>query len=205
MSKRGSSTRPDRTADTEVVESACEESREVLNHQLSIQEDIDDKAIWSVRTAVLVLGLLLSAGSLGNLSQFLRLPWYVHGLAGSGMSLLLLSVFFGVGTYTMTETYPGTDHQLRIGAHQGDYDYDEWQSRLLLNYQWSITGQEVWNEHNGFHLFITHVCLLMGTTATVIAGVISLFLTYNSNNGIALAGGMVLPMIGVVVLLLWAS
>src|SRR6056297_198841 len=92
---------------TKALRSACQESREVLDYQLSVQDDIDDKAIWSVRTAVLVLGLLLSAGSLGDISQFLSFPWYVHGLAGFGIGLLLLSVYFGIGTYTMTETYPG--------------------------------------------------------------------------------------------------
>lgn len=203
--KKGPSTAVSQKPDTEVLESACEESREVLNHQLSVQDDIDDKAIWSVRTSVLVLGLLLSAGSLGNIPQFLTLPWYVHGLAGSGVSLLLLSVFFGIGTYTMTETYPGVSHQQRIRAHQQDYDYREWQSHLLLNYQWSIMGQEVWNEYNGFYLFITHVCLLSGTTTIVIAGTISLFLTYSTHNGTALVSGLFFPVVAVVVLLLWAK
>lgn len=201
--KEGRNTSAPRKSNTEVLESACEESREVLDHQLSIQNDIDDKAIWSVRTAVLVLGLLLSAGSLGNLSQFLTLPWYVHGLSGSGVSLLPLSVFFGIGTYTMTETYPGTSHQRRIEVHQGEYEYERWKSRLLLDYQWWITGQEAWNEYNGFYLFITHVCLLAGTTTIVVAGVISLFLSYSSNNGTALVGGLLLPVLAVGVLLLW--
>jgi hypothetical protein len=35
-----------------VLESACEESRDVLDQELSIQADIEDKAVWSVRTAV---------------------------------------------------------------------------------------------------------------------------------------------------------
>lgn len=195
--------RPSRKPDSSVLESACDESREVLDYQLSVQEDIDDKAIWSVRTAVLVLGLLLSAGSLGGVSQFLVLPWYVHGLAGSGVTLLLLSVFFGIGTYTMTETYPGISHQQRIRAQQENYDYEEWKLHLLLNYQWSITGQEAWNERNGFYLFITHVCLLAGATVIVISGAISLFLTYDSNNGIALVSGLLFPIVAVMVLLLW--
>lgn len=204
MSRREneSSTSESRKMNTSVLESACEESREVLEYQLSVQDDIDDKAIWSVRTAVLVLGLLLSAGSLGDISQFLTYPWYVHGLAGIGVSLLLLSVYFGIGTYTMTETYPGIGHQQRIKAHQKEYDCEEWYSQLLLDYQISITGQEVWNERNGFYLFVTHVCLLAGTTAIVIAGVVSIYLTYDSNNGIALACGLFLPIAVVVVLLL---
>lgn len=191
-----------RRSDTEVLESACEESRRVLDYQLSVQEDIDDKALWSIRTAVLVLGLLFSAGSLGDISQFLTLPWYVHVLAGSGVSLLLLTVYFGIGSYTMTETYPGISHRQRIKSHQGSYDYEEWYADLLLNYQWSITGQKSWNERNGFYLFVTHVCLLGGTTSIVSAGAIALFLTYDSSNGIALVGGLLFPVAVVVVLLL---
>lgn len=199
--KRGPSTSASRKPNTEVLESACEESREVLEHQLSVQSDIDDKAIWSVRTAVLVLGLLLSAGSLGDLSQFLTLPRYVHGLAGFGVSLLLLSVFFGIGTYTMTETYPGTSHRRRMEVYQGDYEDDEWQSQLLHDYQLWITSQETWNERNGFHLFVTHVCLLGGTTTIVLAGVVSLLLSYTSGNGTAFVGGLLSPILVVVLLL----
>lgn len=207
MSKQGQRstgpTFPD--ADAEALESACEESQRVLDHQLSVQEDIDDKAIWTVRTAILVLGLLLSAGSLGNLTAFLNLPWYVHGLTGVGVSLLLFSVVFGIATYTMTQTYPGVSRPQTAKAYRGDYDYEQWQSELLLNYRLSITGQEAWNEYNGLYLFITHVLLLTGTTAIVIAGILSLFLTYDSNNGAALVGGLLLPVVAVavMVLLLW--
>jgi len=174
----------------------------VLDHQLSVQDDIDDKAVWSVRTAVIVVGLLLSAGSLGNVAQFVELPWYVHVLSGFGVSSLLLSIGLGIGTYTMTATYPGISHQRRIELLQGAYGDSEWHRRLLEDYQSWIAGQEAWNEQNGFYLFLTHASLLVGTTAIVAAGAISLFLTYQSYNGIALLAGLATPIAGGS-LLLW--
>lgn len=162
---------------------------------------MDDKALWSVRSAVIVLGLLLSAGSLGNLPQFLTLPWYIHGVVGLGVVSLLFSVLFGIGTYTMTRTYPGIGHQRRIESHQGEYDRHEWYSRLLYDYQLWITGQEAWNEQNGFYLFVTHSLLLSGTAAIVLAGVISLYTMYSSASRIALVVGSSVPVLAVVLLL----
>lgn len=201
MSGSGPNARTDSMTDTEVVKSACEEAREVLDHQLSVQNDVDDKAIWSVRTSVIVIGLLLSAGSFGNLSQFLTLPWYVHGLAGFGVSSLVLTVFLGIGTYTITETSPGISHQRRMEVYQREYDEHEWPRRLLRDYQSWIVEQETWNERNGYYLFLTHLLLLIGTTAIVVAGAVALFLSYESSGGSALFVGSVFPVVAVVLLL----
>ena len=54
------------TSDVDVLRSACSESRAVLDEQLQKLADIGDKAIWTVRSSVLVLGLVVSAASLGD-------------------------------------------------------------------------------------------------------------------------------------------
>lgn len=190
-------------SDAAVIESACSESRNVLDHQLTVQADIDDKAVWTVRTSVLVIGLLLSAGSIGNVSLFLSLPWFVHVLAGLGLGALLLSVFLGIGTYTMTQTYPGVSHRRRIEVLRGRYDSDGWRRRLLEDHHFWIAEQEAWNEQNGFYLFLAHTFLLAGTTAIVLAGITALFLTYTSYNGVFLLLGFVGPIL-TGALLLWA-
>jgi hypothetical protein len=204
MPKSRSNSQSDGTDDLRVVKSACEESREVLDHLLAVQDDVDDKAIWSVRTAVLVIGLLLSAGTLGNLPQFLTLPWYVHGLAGFGVASLVLSVFLGIGAYTITEASPGISHQRRMEAYQRKYAEHEWQRQLLHGYQSWIDEQETWNERNGYYLFLTHLFLLAGTTSIVVVGAVALFLAYESDRGIALLVGLALPVVAVS-LLLWGE
>jgi len=61
-------------SDLGVLRSACSESRAVLDEQLQKLADIGDKAIWTVRSSVLVLGLLVSAASLGDAETLRELP-----------------------------------------------------------------------------------------------------------------------------------
>lgn len=80
------------SVDIEVLRSACEESRLVLDHQLDVLGEIDDKAIWSVRTAVIVLGLVISAVSFADGSSIRTLQLPVFGFAVTGTLALVFTI-----------------------------------------------------------------------------------------------------------------
>lgn len=69
------------------------EAREVLAHQLETLSDIDDKAMRTVRIALVVFGIVLSASTFPNGTAFVN--WVTVGGAVS----LILSILCGIGTY----------------------------------------------------------------------------------------------------------
>jgi hypothetical protein len=52
---------PAEEVETGALEVVRKESREVLKHQIELLGDIDDKAMRTVRTSVLFIGLVISA------------------------------------------------------------------------------------------------------------------------------------------------
>ncbi|USZ69496.1 hypothetical protein NGM10_07110 [Halorussus salilacus] len=129
---------PETVSATEALENAVEESRREYDKKVETMEEIDDKAMRSVRTAVILLGLVVSAISVKGpnaVGERALLPILVGGI---GVSALALSISYGIGTYSATQ-YPtgiGTEHRTEVTI--GDYSRDEWFVNMLDEYDnWS--------------------------------------------------------------------
>lgn len=151
------------------LRSACEESRAVLDHEIAILNDIDDKAIWTVRTAVLIIGLVVSAASItGN--RGVSTPTPVKVSAGLGVSVLLASLVSGVMTYSIAAPEPGISAQYRTAVLDEDIPEREWRRELLEGYNRWIAQMQLVNERNGYYLFVTQSLLLLGVLLLSVAG-----------------------------------
>lgn len=158
-------------ADIEVLRSACSESRLVLDHQLDVLSEIDDKAMWSVRTAVIVLGLLISAASLADGESIQSLPPRVFTLATTGTVSLVFTIWFGMVTYHWSFEEFGIGAGERAEALAGQLDERSWRIELLKSgYTAWIGRQEAFNRYNHLLLLGTHLALSIGVTLLLLAG-----------------------------------
>lgn len=152
--------RPPSTSDVDALESAVEESRREYDKKVASMEEIDDKAMRSVRTAVVVSGFVASAvgiggpGAVGNVSL---LPM-VFG--ATGVALLAVVIVGGIGVYSVTEYPSGIGPSHRTDVITGGYEYAEWLVDLLNEYsRWS---HEIESEiaRNQFYLEVVQFSLL---------------------------------------------
>lgn len=167
----GESAPQDPPTDLEVLRSACEESRVVLDYQLEVLAEIDEKAIWSVRTAIIVLGLLISVGSLTDGSAIRTLSPPVIGLATAGTLSLLFTIWFGLLAYHWSFEAFGIGPQERQAALSGRLDEREWLQMLLQDWypEW-IERQAMFNVYNNRILVGAHLLLSIGVTLVLSAG-----------------------------------
>lgn len=162
---------PESPADIEVLRSACIESRMVLDHQLDVLSEIDDKAMWSVRTAVIVLGLLISAVSLADGESIQALPTRVFTLATAGTVSLVFTIWFGMITYHWSFEEFGVGAGERTEALMSQLDERSWRIELLKSgYTLWIERQESFNRYNHLLLLGTHLALSIGVTLLLLAG-----------------------------------
>jgi hypothetical protein len=145
-----------------------EEARCVLDHQIAKVKDIDDKALRTVRIAVLFLGLVFSVTQLEGTSSF------VNECTILGGSLLVISIGFGVLTYTVSEPDLGPGPSYVDDLLDSDPDPDEWEATLLAGYgDWMEDTHKV-NEENAFWLLCTQACLVVGVLLIGIGVVLAL-------------------------------
>lgn len=77
------------------------ETRAVLNHQISIMSDIDDKAMRTVRLTAILLGILAAGFRVAGPGAFTTLWLYIGG------GFLFLSIITGAATYGESDLYIG--------------------------------------------------------------------------------------------------
>jgi len=155
--------------DYQRYESALRESRESYETQIAKMESLDDKALRSVRTAVLILGFtssVISFGSIDSISSLL-LPTVLSAVVG--IAALLVSAVVGVGTYTVTQYEPGVRPQDRDIAR--DLSTEEWYEHMLDKYdEWSQNLAAELEKNTGY-LELTQLSLIGGVVALVLATV----------------------------------
>lgn len=162
---------PESHADIEVLRSTRDESRTVLDHQLDVLAEIDEKAIWSVRTAIIVLGLLISVASLTDGGTSQSTSFLVSSLAVSGTLALLFTVWFGMFTYHWSFEAFGIGPRERTVALSGGIDERAWLNALLRDgYPVWIERQTIFNVYNNRFLAITHLLLSLGVSLVIAAG-----------------------------------
>lgn len=80
-----------------------EESQRSYDRQVEQLQDIDDKAMRSVRTAVLVIGFVVSAVGVTLRNGTVSLGLGPTLFTGLGVFFLTVTVVAGIGTYSITE------------------------------------------------------------------------------------------------------
>lgn len=157
--------------DIQVLRDVCAEARVVLDHQLAVLGEIDDKAIWSVRTAVIVLGLLISAGSVADSASIRDLDRTVVTLAGVGTLALVFTIWFGMVTYHWSFEEEGIGPTEIAASLRSGTDERQWRQDLLRTgyFVW-IDQQSTFNEYNQRMLLITHLTLSTGISLLLAAG-----------------------------------
>jgi hypothetical protein len=166
------------TSDVDVLRSACSESRAVLDEQLQKLADIGDKAIWTVRSSVLVLGLVVSAASLGDAAMLRTLHPAVVVAASAGVASLLAACIYGLGTYFGMDRVSGigTEHRTLVATES--VSEREWWLTLLAGYDDWIADVERTTDRYGTHLFRAQAVFVVGVFLFVLAGALSVVALY---------------------------
>jgi len=174
---------------TEALENAVEESRREYDKKVASMEEIDDKAMRSVRTAVILVGLVASAVSVigpSAVSATGVIPVLVGAL---GVGALAVSIVYGIGLYSATEYPTGIDSRHRAEVIDGGYSRKEWFVQLLDEYdEWS---DKIADELSGNlrYLELVQFSLALGVIALLTsASMIVLRLAYGIQHPITLSG-----------------
>jgi len=136
-----------------------EEARTVLDHQISILNDIDNKATRTVRITAVILGILVSAPSvIENPNTYVN-PFTKWGVIG-----LVLSISLGMFTYSSSSPDLGPNSNDINRMLDEKYREDEWLVILLNSYEdWIDRTQQV-NQFNGVFLVLTQLSLVTSLT-----------------------------------------
>lgn len=172
---------------TSVLKSVCEESREVVDDQVELIGDIDDKAIRTFRINIVLLGLILTAisifvryqagskdstsvGSDPVMSQSVDVFQFINIHTKGGMILLLISIAFAGFTYTYTSVKSGIDTAgIEITFEEG-YDEKAFYNRLAEGYHEWIAENSFSIQVNAF-LFTCTVLLTLNSVFLIVLGV----------------------------------
>lgn len=133
-----------------------EEARTVLDHQISILNDIDNKATKTVRITALILGIVVSAPSI------IKNPnTYINTFTEWGVVGLVLSIALGMFTYSTSSPDLGPNSEDINRLLDNKYREDKWLVLLLDSYEdWIDRTQRV-NRFNGVYLALTQISLIM--------------------------------------------
>ncbi|MUV61619.1 hypothetical protein [Halobacterium sp. CBA1126] len=161
-------------ANVAALRSACDESRAVLDDQLGELSDIGDKALWTVRTSMIVLGVVASAASLGDARTLRQLHPGVGLLGVAGVALLVAASVYGLGTYFGADRIRGISPEYRRQARESGLSERDWRQALLRGYDEWIAEMEATTDRYGTHLFRAQALFLLGVVAFVLTAGLSL-------------------------------
>lgn len=165
----------DRPSDIEALRITRTEYRAVLDRQISLLDDLEDKAMWTARTAVILLGILVSGAGIAGRPGLVALPVGATITFGFGAAGLIVTIFVGVGVYTVSQPRFGVGDSHRREVTEMPYTEREWLVILLDDYgEWS--GElEALNVENASQVFLTQT-LLVGSLAILFVATILLTL-----------------------------
>jgi len=166
---------PADTSATEALANAVEESRREYDKKVETMEEIDDEAMRSVRTAVILVGLVVSAVSVGGPSavgEVTVLPIFTGSV---GVVALTTANVSGIGVYSVTEYPTGIGSTHRTEVITGGYGTDEWAVILLDNYdEWSrIVTEEV--ERTARYFEVVQFVLSLGVVSLLVSATMVVF------------------------------
>lgn len=114
------------------------ESHRVLDKQVRQVENIDEKALRTVRIGVLLLGVLFSMANLSSVEQFANV------LTITGGATIAASIVAGVFTYSGSDPYYGPGPDAIEGFLASNPDRRAWKRAVLHGYaHWIEYNSEV--------------------------------------------------------------
>lgn len=126
------------TSDIEALRLTREESRIVLDHQIALQKDLDDKALRTVRLALVLIALVVSVAQLMEPSQVTPPEMGTLLSVGAGVLGLSIAVFVGLGVYVETDVPFGVGPGHRREVTTQAYSEMGWLVVLLAEYdEWT--------------------------------------------------------------------
>lgn len=149
----------------ETLRTSQVEARSVLDQQLSTLSDIDAKAMRTVRIALLLLGIVLSATAFPDETVF------VTWLTIPGLVSISVSILFGLLTYTSPDPTVGPSTDYFEDVRVEPYSEAEWRTLLLSGYIEWIGDVEELNSSNARTLILSQISLGIGV-ALLIGGTI---------------------------------
>ena len=142
-----------RTTDPTVLDDACTEARTVLDHQIDLNDDIDDKSMRTAR--IITVSLSIVAGIVSSQSAA-ALPNLLNGLMSAGVLLAVLSLVVLVISYFASEPKlgPGSDY-LETNILNDEPSRQQYRKELLEAYS-------VWIDQTGDAIELNGAVLSVG-------------------------------------------
>jgi len=162
----------DEEVSTAALKIVRNESREVLSEQIRLLNDLDDKAMRSVRTSVLFIGLVISAIQISNEPPTVStIGIWPFRLATGGVTFLILSVITGIYTYSDSDPNFGVSNDHRKDVVEGEFTEREWLLFQLDEYdEWTDSMTDI-NERNVVGLHTTLVSAVIGVIALLLSAI----------------------------------
>lgn len=146
----------------EALRTARNESRTVLDGQIDLLNDIDDKAMRSVRTAVVFVGIVISAVQVsGGVEAVPNADSWTFRFSAAGVGFLMASIVAGIYTYSVSSANFGVSDGHREDVLLG-YSEREWLIFLLNEYDEWTNEMAATNEKNSIGLHATLFSLVAG-------------------------------------------
>lgn len=145
----------DQETSTEGSDMLVEESRRVLDHQIAKIDALDEKAAWTLRIGVVLLGIVVSAIELLPSAR-------TSGLVIIGTVVLALSLAVGLFTYGVSRVDIGAAPEQFDRILPSNYGRAEVCESLLVAHDRSISfnRRSFWT--SGLFLTLTHVLMIIG-------------------------------------------
>lgn len=161
-SSSGSPLPPEGDPDIGSLRTTHDEAREVINLQIETINNIDNKAAYTLRLNIIIVGVLLTIASLltGN-EPTPGLERFPNSAVLVGNLFSAFSFVASLWTYTSTkkETGPGPTDLTRLRKHE--YNEKRWLKVLLKAYaSWMKKNEDV-NRRDSMALFLAHIFLFM--------------------------------------------
>lgn len=152
---------------------AYDDVRLVLDTQREHLSALDDKASLALRMDAVLLGLVLTAGSIVIRSDPFTLGDVVNAWIGLGISLVVVSLLAAVYSLTLTETIVGLGQEDVERIARNRYSDEELLVMLLRSSKaWMRTNERV-NRHNARAVLATYVFLGGGVVCLVVGVILS--------------------------------
>lgn len=150
----------------ETLEVTREMGRAVIDHQIESLSGLNDKAAYTIRLNILILGVLLTVYSLlANTGVNGQSPssHVINGGVGTGVLLSSMSILAAIWTYTSTRKEVGPTGDSILKAINGKTGYSKrgWlKGTIRAQANWIDTNDRV-NRRDSFMLFISHLYLFV--------------------------------------------